>query len=159
WHLPSTSSFLEPREIGVTAMFPFGVFWTFEDLEVKRVDDFQKEEPVEIRIPCADLPDSVLTHENGRVSLVQEIASKVWGLRDDLPGYLGVALRRNEDVEPGRGDERCDKQPGFRKAPRPPHHPRVSRHAQELVKDRPGGIPGIRAPALAIKPSAAGGMK
>ena len=59
------------------------------------VDDFEKGESVEVCIPCADLPDAMLTHEDGRVSVVQEIAGQVRKLRNDLPGNLEVTWRRN----------------------------------------------------------------
>jgi hypothetical protein len=65
------------------------------------VDDFKKGELVKIRIPCADLTDSVFTHEDGRVSVVQEIACKVRKLGDNLPGNLGVPLRGEENIEAG----------------------------------------------------------
>ena len=41
---------------------------------MKRVDNFEKGKPVEIGIPGADLPDTVLSHEDGCVSVAQEIA-------------------------------------------------------------------------------------
>src|SRR5206468_6027695 len=35
----------------------------------------------------------------------------------------------------------------------------MGRHAQELVQDRPGRVPGVRAPALAFEPVAAGDVE
>jgi len=114
---------------------------------------------VEICIPGADLPDSVLTHQDGSVSVVQEIAGQVRSFTDDLPGDLGVSWRRHKDIETRRGEERCDELPCLRCVPRLLHHPGMSRDTQKLVKDRPGGIPGVRASPLRFKPASAGGMK
>ena len=58
------------------------------------------------------------------------------------------------------GDEkRCDELPFLCDAPRTTHHPCVGCHAQELVQDRPGGIPGISLGSLAFEPSLASRMK
>lgn len=103
--------------------------------------------------------DAMLAHENRCVSVVEEIAREMRKLSDDLRGNLGVSLRRDEDTKAGRGVQRRDEVPGRLCAPRPPHHPRVGAHAQELIQDRPRGIPGIRAHSLAFKPVAAGGME
>jgi len=45
-------------------------FMEIEGLRVERVDNFEKGEPVKIRIPCADSRNFVLTHEDCRVSVV-----------------------------------------------------------------------------------------
>ena len=76
-------------------------FGEIEKLREERVDDFEKGKPVKIRIPCADLPNSVLPHEDRRVSVVQEVAGEVREFRNDLPSNLGVSLRRDEDIETG----------------------------------------------------------
>jgi len=73
----------------------------FEELKVQRVDDFEKGELMKIRIPCADLPDSVLTHQDRRVSIVQKVAGEVREFSNDFPCNLGVSLRRDEDIETG----------------------------------------------------------
>ena len=56
-------------------------------LLMKMIDDFEKEESVKVRITGADLPDSVLAHENGSVGIVQEISRKVRYLPDDRSVY------------------------------------------------------------------------
>jgi len=114
---------------------------------------------VEVRIPCADPPDSVLAHENRCVRVVKQIPCQVRKLHDDLPGYFGMSLCGDQDIEPGRGEQRHNELPCSRRAPWAPHHPGVSRHAQKFVQNCPGGIPGIRAPSLMLKPVVAGGVK
>jgi hypothetical protein len=125
---------------------------------VKRVDDFKEGEPVEICIPGADSPDSVFPHKDGRVSVVQEIAGQVRNSFDDLPGDLDVSLRRDKHIEAGRGEKGSDELPCFRDVPWLSHYPRMSCNSQKLIKDRPGGVPGIWASALGFKPAPAGGV-
>lgn len=124
-------------------------------LWTKRIEHLQKRETVEIRVPGADAPDSMLAHEDGRVGIVDEIAGEVRQLGNDLLGDFGVPLRLDENAQPRRGKERGDELPSRRNSPRAPHHARMSRDAQELVQNRPGRVPGIRAYTLTGKPSAA----
>ena len=73
---------------------------------MKRIDNFEKGKPVEIGIPGADLADSVLTHEDGCVSIMQEIAGQVRDFLEDPPGNFGVPWRRNKQIQTG-GGEKC----------------------------------------------------
>ena len=41
------------------------------------IDDLEKRKSVEVRITSADSPDAVLTHENGNVRIMEQIAGKV----------------------------------------------------------------------------------
>src|SRR3989442_12735361 len=93
-------------------------------LRSKWIDHFKKRELVEIGIPGADSPDPMLAHENGRVRVVEQIASEVWQLQDDVFGDVGVSLRRNENGKARRGKQRGNEFPGRGRAPRPSHHPR-----------------------------------
>lgn len=43
-------------------------------LMLNRVDDFEKGEPVKIRVAGTDLPDSMFPHKNSRVRIVHQIA-------------------------------------------------------------------------------------
>jgi hypothetical protein len=65
----------------------------------------------------------VLTHENSRVCIVQQIAGEIWQLRNDLSGDFGVSLCRDEYGEAWRGEKRQDKLPRRQCALRPPHDP------------------------------------
>ena len=56
---------------------------------------------MKIRIPCADLPNSVLTHQDDRVSIVKKVAREMREFCNDFPCNLGVTLRRDEDIETG----------------------------------------------------------
>ena len=125
---------------------------------MKRIDDFKEREAMKIRIPGADLPDSMLTHKDGRVRVVQQITRQVRKFRKDLPCDLGVSLRWAEDIDPWRSDKHCNELPCLRYAPRTTHDPRMGSHAQELVKNRPSRIPCIRATTPMFKPTEAGCM-
>jgi len=87
------------------------------NLRLNRIDDFEEGKSVEISIPGAYPPDSVLTHEDCRVRVMDEIACKVRKLSDDLPCNLGVPLRGDNEIEPWRGNECGDEQPCFGYAP------------------------------------------
>jgi hypothetical protein len=63
---------------------------------------------IEIGIPSADSSNPVLTHENSRVCIVQQIAGEIWQLRNDLSGDFGVSLCRDEYGEAWRGEKRQD---------------------------------------------------
>jgi len=90
-------------------------------LALKGVNDFQKGKPVEVRIPGADAPNSVLAHEDGCVRVVKQIAHQVRKLRDNLPGHLCMSLCRDEDTEPGRGEQRRNEVPRCWRTPWPAH--------------------------------------
>jgi hypothetical protein len=128
-------------------------------LRPKRIDDFKKWEPVEIGVARADSPDSVLTHEDGRVRIMEYIPGQVWQLRNDLAGNFGIPLCRDENTEAGRSKQRRDKFPCYACAPRLWHYPPVSRDAHKLVYDWPSRVPGIGPRALTVEPVAAGRMK
>lgn len=53
---------------------------------------------MEIRISSANSADSMLTHEDGRVRVVQDVARQMWNFCKDLPGNVGVPWRRHEDM-------------------------------------------------------------
>src|SRR4029077_16797185 len=91
-------------------------------LMLNRVDDFKKGEPVEIRVTGTDLPDSMFTHKNSRVRIVQQIAREMRKLRDHLLCDCCVSLCRDDAPEPGRGDKCRDELPGSRRAPRSSHY-------------------------------------
>jgi hypothetical protein len=59
---------------------------------LKRVDYFDKTELVEVRIPRANSPDSVLAHQNSRMRVVEEIAGDMRQLGKYLSGYIGMAF-------------------------------------------------------------------
>jgi len=124
-----------------------------------RVDNFEKREAVEVCIACADLPDSMLTHEDGCVRVVKQIAREVRQLYDDLPSHGRVPLSWDQSTESGRGEESLDEGPRFPCVPRPSHDSRMSCHAQELIQDRPGNIPSVRPPSLTFEPVATGSVE
>ncbi len=69
------------------------------NLRLKRIDHFEKRKSVKIRITGADSPDAMLTHEDGRVRIVQEIARQVRQFGKYLSCYLSVSLRRGKHIE------------------------------------------------------------
>jgi hypothetical protein len=66
-----------------------------------RIDRLEEWEAMKVGIPRDDASDTVLTHEDGRVRVVEEIARKMGNLREDLRGHLRVTLGRDEDTEAG----------------------------------------------------------
>ena len=51
---------------------------------LKRIDDFEKRKTVKVSISSADLPDSVLAHEDGCMRVVQQVARKVSNFSENL---------------------------------------------------------------------------
>jgi hypothetical protein len=130
-----------------------------ENLRLQGIDNLEKGKSVEIRITGADSSDSMLTHEDSSMCIVDEIAREVRDLCDDLPCNFGVPWRRDKDTESGRGQKSCHKLPCPRYVPRSAHNPWESCHAQELIKDIPGGEPGSGLTAPIFEPGETGGMK
>jgi hypothetical protein len=126
---------------------------------LERVDNFEKRELVEVCIACADLPDSMLTHEDGGMRVVKQIAGEVREFSDDLLSYGGVPLRWDQSTESGRSEESLDKGPRFPCVPRSSHDSRMRCDTQELIQDRPGDIPGVRPPSLTFEPVATGSVE
>jgi len=120
------------------------------ELGLEGVDNFEKGKSVEVRIPGADPENPVLAHENGCVRVVQQIARQVRKLRNHLPGYIGMSLRRAEHTEPGGGEQRGNEVPRCRRTPWPAHYLGMGRHAQKFVQNPPSGIPSIRTHSLAL---------
>ena len=52
-----------------------------------RIDRLEEWEAMKVGIPRDDASDAVLTHEDGRVRVVEEIARKMGNLREDLRGH------------------------------------------------------------------------
>ncbi len=116
-------------------------------LSLQRVDDFEKRKTVKVGISSANLPNSMFTHEDGRVRVVQQVACEVRSFSENLLRNHRVSLRRHQYAEARGGKHRLDEAPSLRYVPGLAHDTRVGGHAQKLVKNRPGRIPGIRASA------------
>jgi hypothetical protein len=129
------------------------------NLGSKWIDYFKKWKSAEICIPCADLPYSMLAHENGRVGVAHHVAREVGKLQNDFFGNVRMAVCRGEQAYARRGEQRSYEFPCGRRPPRRSHHPWMSGDAQELIKDRPSRIPSVGAPPLTIEPFPAGDMK
>jgi hypothetical protein len=123
------------------------------------IDDFEKREPVKVCIASADLPDSVLTHEDGGMRVVKQVACEVRNFSDDLLSNHRVSLSWDKSTESRRGEEPLDKGPGLPCVPRLSHYSRMGGYAQELIQDRPGDIPAVRPPSLTFEPVAAGSVE
>src|SRR5262249_11712422 len=95
-------------------------------LRLKRINHLEEWELMEIGIPGTDSSDPVFAHENSGMRIVDQIAGEVRQLQNDLFGDIGVSLRRDENREARRGEQRHDELPRRRRAARPSHDPRVS---------------------------------
>jgi len=114
---------------------------------------------MEVSIAGTDPPDAVLAHENGGMRVMEQIASQMRKLGENLRGHIRVPLRGYQDAKPGRGEQRRHETPCCRRIPWPSHHAWVSRDAQEFVQNGPSRIPGIRTHSLAFQPVSACGIK
>jgi hypothetical protein len=65
-------------------------------LNLHRIDDFEKRKTVKVSIASADLPDAMLTHEDRRVRVVQEIACEVRNFSENLLRDDGMSLCRKQ---------------------------------------------------------------
>ena len=68
----------------------------------KWIDDFEKGKPVEISVSRADAPDSMLAHEDRRVSVVEQIACQVGTSEKTCPATTacrGVGTRTSRPGE------------------------------------------------------------
>src|SRR5208282_2713465 len=113
-------------------------------LQSQRIEHFEKLESVESGVPCANLLDAVLAHENGGVRVVADIPGKMRQVCNHLAGNVRMALCRDENAEARRDKQRCDKLPCCRCVPWPTQGPWARRHAEKLIKDWPRRVPGIR---------------
>ena len=60
---------------------------------------------MEVRVPCANPADTMFTHQDCRVRIVEHIPRQVRNLFNDLLGDIGMPLRGNEHAEPLRGEQ------------------------------------------------------
>ena len=114
---------------------------------------------MEVSIAGTDPPYAVLTHENGGMRVVEQIACQMRNLPDNLCGHIRVPLRGYQDTESGRGEQCRDEVPCCQRIPWASHYTWVSRNAQEFVQNGPSRIPGIRTHSLVFEPVSACGMK
>jgi len=114
---------------------------------------------MEVGVPGADPANAVFAHEDCGVGVMEEVAGQVRKLRKDLSSHLSVPQRRNQYTQSRRFQQARNEFPGLLHAQRPPHHPRMSGHAQEFVEDRPSGVPRRWTAALALQPCTRHGME
>jgi len=98
---------------------------------------------VKIGITRADAPDAVLPHEDGRVRIVEDVASEKRQFRKHGGGDQRMPVGWNQHTEPGRGQKPRDERPRLRKRPRPWHCAEVRCHPQELKDNGPAYKPRI----------------
>jgi hypothetical protein len=70
-----------------------------------RVDHLEKRKSMEVRVPRADFIDSVLTHQDRRMRIVDQIAGKPRKFGDDLGRNGGMSLGRYHYCESGRAQK------------------------------------------------------
>lgn len=68
-------------------------------LSVKRIDHFQKRETVKVGIASEYLPDAMLSHEDGCVRVVQQVAREMRVFFENLLGDHHVSLGRHQNAE------------------------------------------------------------
>ena len=64
------------------------------------VDDLEKGETVEIRVSRINFPDSVLTHQDGGMGVVEQITGQVWKLLEELISDSGMAVGFDQNPQP-----------------------------------------------------------
>ena len=80
-------------------------------LSSKWINNLDKWELAEIGVPGADLADAVLSHQNCRVSVVEQVAGKMGKLGDDLASHISMTLCGRENSKAWRGEQRRHKVP------------------------------------------------
>jgi len=123
------------------------------------INNFKKTKSVKIGIPCADLPDAMLTHENRRVRVMEDVSGEMRVFGNDAISYFGMPFSRHQKIKTRRGDQGCDKRPSLGDRPRPFHHSWVGRDSKELINDGPSRIPNIGTGTLVLNPVTASQMK
>ena len=126
---------------------------------LKRIDDFEKRKTMKVGISGANLPDSVLPHEDGSMRVMQQIAGKMRNFANNLLRDQRMLLGRYQNVEAWRRKQRLYEFPSLHNIPRSSHYSWMRCHSQKLIKDRPACIPGIRASSLPFQPVTATGIK
>jgi hypothetical protein len=66
-------------------------------LSLQRIDDFEKGKTVKVGISSADLPDTVITHDDGCVRVVKQFACEVRNFSENLFCHHGMPLRIDEE--------------------------------------------------------------
>ena len=61
-------------------------------LSLKGIDHFYKRKAVKVGVTSRDLPDAVLSHEDGCVRVVEQVARKVGNFFQHLLGDYHVSL-------------------------------------------------------------------
>src|SRR5262249_43925019 len=117
------------------------------------INDIEKRKTVKVGISSANLPDTMLTHDDGRVRVVQQVACEVRSFSENLLRDHRMSLRGYQYAETWGGKDRLDEAPSLRDVPGLAHDPRMGCHAQEFVENRPGRIPGIRASFAGLRAS------
>ena len=74
-------------------------------LRSERINDFQKPKLIKIRIAGADPSNAMLTHEDCRMRVMQEITGEMRQFQNDLPRDVGMPLRGNQNGESWRTKE------------------------------------------------------
>jgi hypothetical protein len=68
-------------------------------LGLEGVDDFEKWKTVKIRVSCMDPPNSVFTHQDSGMRVVNQISGQVWELLKNLIGDSGMAVGFNQNPQ------------------------------------------------------------
>jgi hypothetical protein len=74
-------------------------------LRSERINDFQKPKLIKIRIAGADPSNAMLTHEDCRMRVMQEITGEMRQFQNDLPGDVGMPVGGNQNGESWRTKE------------------------------------------------------
>lgn len=114
---------------------------------------------MKIRIARTDLADSMLTHKDGGVSVVEQIAREVRNLCNDLFRDPDMSFRGDQNTEARRSEKRRDEVPCCQRFPRLSHHARMGGNPQELIQNGPGRVPCFCVTSLALKPVSTSGME
>jgi hypothetical protein len=77
----------------------------------KRIDDFEKRELIEIGVSRADLPNTVLTHEDCRMRIVKQIPGKMRQLPNHFFDHVSMAMSRAKNGDARRSEQRGYKPP------------------------------------------------
>jgi hypothetical protein len=122
------------------------------------IDDLDELEPPEARVAGVDAADPVLSHEDGRVGVVDQVAREAGRLVERPRRDLTVALAMPQDPRARRREKRLDEPPRRRCGPRARQHAWVGDDTNDLVDDTPREKPRERPPAQLFEERPAPGV-
>jgi len=111
-------------------------------LVAKRVDRLQERKPVKVGVTRADAANAVLAHEHGGLRVMHNVAREPGHFGDHVRQHSGMTIGRYQDTQSRGLLKGVKKTRAFVDRPGMAHDTSMRHHAEKLVADAPGEIPG-----------------